>query len=81
MSEKVFRLPDLGEGLEDGEVSAWLVAEGDVVTLNQPLVEIETTKSSVEIPSPHAGRITRLHVGAGEVLRVGEPLVTFDVDD
>lgn len=81
MSERIFRLPDLGEGLEDGEVSAWLVAEGDVVTLNQPLVEIETTKSSVEIPSPHAGRIAKLHVGAGEVLRVGEPLVTFDVTD
>lgn len=81
MSEKIFRLPDLGEGLEDGEVSTWLVAEGDVVTLNQPLVEIETTKSSVEIPSPHAGRIAKLHVAAGEVLRVGEPLVTFDVSD
>lgn len=81
MSEKVFLLPDLGEGLEDGEVSSWLVAEGDVVTLNQPIVEIETAKSAVEIPSPHAGRIAKLHVVEGEVLRVGEPLVTFDVAD
>lgn len=81
MSEKVFRLPDLGEGLEDGQVSAWLVAEGDEVTLNQPIVEIETAKSAVEIPSPHAGRIAKIHVAEGLTLRVGEPLVTFEVAD
>ena len=65
MGERVFALPDLGEGLEEGTVSAWLVAEGDTVELNQPIAEIETAKAVVEMPSPFAGRIVRLHVAAG----------------
>ena len=56
MAERVFAMPDLGEGLEEGEIVAWLVAEGDAVELNQPLVEVETAKAAVEIPSPFAGR-------------------------
>ena len=79
MAERVFVLPDLGEGLEDAVVSAWLVAEGDEVELNQPFVEIETAKATVEIPSPFAGRVARLHVAAGETLAVGAPLVTFEI--
>ena len=80
MGERVFTLPDLGEGLEEAIVSAWLVAEGATVELNQPFVEIETTKATVEVPSPFAGRVAKLHVGAGETLAVGAPLATFEVE-
>ena len=80
MAERVFTLPDLGEGLEEAIVSAWLVAEGATVELNQPFVEIETAKATVEVPSPFAGRLAKLHVGAGETLAVGAPLATFEVE-
>ena len=80
MAERVFPLPDLGEGLEEAIVSAWLVAEGATVELNQPFVEIETAKATVEVPSPFAGRVAKLHVGAGETLAVGAPLATFEVE-
>jgi pyruvate dehydrogenase E2 component (dihydrolipoamide acetyltransferase) len=79
MAERVFALPDLGEGLEEAIVTAWLVSEGDEVELNQPIAEIETAKAAVEMPSPFAGRIVRLHAEAGSTLAVGAPLVTFDV--
>jgi len=79
MAERVFNLPDLGEGLEEAEISAWLVAEGDEVQLNQPLVEVETAKAVVEIPSPFAGRVARVHASAGSTLAVGAPLVTVEV--
>jgi 2-oxoisovalerate dehydrogenase E2 component (dihydrolipoyl transacylase) len=79
MGERVFDLPDLGEGLEEGTISSWLVAEGDEVELNQPIAEIETAKAVVEMPSPYAGRIVRLHVAAGSDAKVGQPLVTFEV--
>ena len=78
MAERVFALPDLGEGLEEGEIVSWLVAEGDEVALNQPLVEVETAKATVEIPSPFAGTIATLHAGSGESVAVGAPLVTFE---
>jgi 2-oxoisovalerate dehydrogenase E2 component (dihydrolipoyl transacylase) len=77
MADRVFALPDLGEGLEEGEIVSWLVAEGDEVELNQPLVEVETAKATVEIPSPFAGTVTKLHAGAGDAVAVGAPLVTF----
>jgi 2-oxoisovalerate dehydrogenase E2 component (dihydrolipoyl transacylase) len=77
--ERVFNLPDLGEGLTDGEVIRWLVAEGDQVTLNQPLVEVETAKAAVELPSPWAGKVTRLHAGEGQAVDVGAPIVTVEV--
>ena len=79
--ERIFLLPDLGEGLEEAEVAAWLVAEGDSVTLNQPIVEVETAKANVEIPSPYAGRIVKVHAPAGATVPVGSALVTFEVDD
>ena len=75
-----FRLPDLGEGLTEGEILSWLVAEGDQVTLNQPLVEVETAKAAVEIPSPYAGVVRTLHHAAGETVDVGSPIITFDTD-
>ena len=80
MAERTFRLPDLGEGLDEAVVDAWLVAEGDVVELNQPIAEIETAKATVEVPSPFAGRVAALHTTAGSTLKVGDPLVTIDVD-
>ena len=79
MADRVFALPDLGEGLEDATVNAWLVKEGEQVSLNQPIVEVETAKATVEIPSPFAGTIARLHAAAGETVKVGAPLVTFDM--
>jgi 2-oxoisovalerate dehydrogenase E2 component (dihydrolipoyl transacylase) len=81
MAERVFAMPDLGEGLEEGEIVAWLLEEGDRVALNQPLVEVETAKATVEIPSPFEGRVTRLHGSVGDAVPVGSPLVTFAVAD
>ena len=75
-----FLLPDLGEGLTEAEIVQWLVAEGDTVTLNQTLAEVETAKAIVELPSPHAGVITALHAGAGDVVAVGAPLVGFEIE-
>ncbi len=72
-----FKLPDLGEGLTEGEVSRWLVAEGDEVAEDDPLVEIQTDKTTVEIPSPAAGSVTRILVAAGEVVPVGTVLVVI----
>jgi pyruvate/2-oxoglutarate dehydrogenase complex dihydrolipoamide acyltransferase (E2) component len=79
MPERVFNVPDLGEGLEDAEIVEWKVSEGDSVELNQPLVEVNTAKALVEIPSPYAGTILKLHGADGEVVKVGGPLVTFAV--
>jgi pyruvate dehydrogenase E2 component (dihydrolipoamide acetyltransferase) len=79
--QRVFVLPDPGEGLEEAEVVEWLVAEGDAVELNQPFVEVETAKAAVEIPSPYAGRVVALHAAEGDVVRVGAPLITFEVDE
>jgi len=73
-------MPDLGEGLEEGTIVEWLVSEGDGVALNQPLVEVETAKAAVEIPSPFAGRVVALHGSRGENVPVGAPLVTFEVE-
>jgi pyruvate dehydrogenase E2 component (dihydrolipoamide acetyltransferase) len=72
-----FKLPDLGEGLTEGEIAKWLVAEGDEVAEDQPLVEIQTDKTTVEIPSPAAGKVARIHVAEGEVVPVGTVLVVI----
>ncbi len=74
-----FLLPDLGEGLPEAEIVAWLVAEGDEVALNQTIAEVETAKAVVEIPSPYAGTVQGLHAAAGDVVLVGSPLVSFAV--
>ena len=75
-----FKLPDLGEGLTEGEILKWLVAAGDEVKLNQPIVEVETAKAAVEVPSPFAGVVTELHFAAGEIVDVGAVIITFDTD-
>lgn len=74
-----FRLPDLGEGLPEAELVQWLVAEGDAVTLNQTIAEVETAKAVVELPSPYAGTIAKLHAEAGDTVEVGSALIDFDV--
>lgn len=74
-----FRLPDLGEGLPEAEIVQWLVAEGDTVTLNQPIAEVETAKAIVELPSPFAGTVRQLHAETGAVVEVGSPLIAIEV--
>ena len=75
-----FKLPDLGEGLTEGEIARWLVAEGQEIAEDDPLVEVQTDKTTVEIPSPAAGRVTRILVGEGEVVPVGTVLVVIGED-
>jgi len=72
-----FTLPDLGEGLEEAEIVAWLVNEGDHVVANQPLVSVETDKAVVEIPSPWSGTIARRFGAKGDLIKVGAALVEF----
>jgi 2-oxoisovalerate dehydrogenase E2 component (dihydrolipoyl transacylase) len=74
---KRFMLPDLGEGLEEAEIVAWHVNEGDHVVADQPLVSVETDKAVVEVPSPWNGRIARLFGVKGDLVKVGAPLVEF----
>ena len=73
-----FKLPDLGEGLTEGEVARWLVAEGQEIAEDDPLVEIQTDKTTVEIPSPAAGTVARILVAEGEVAPVGAVLVVIE---
>ena len=80
MAVQQFLLPDLGEGLEDAEVVAWKVKGGDRVELNQVLVEVNTAKALVEIPSPWAGVVEKLHAAEGGVVNVGQPLVSIRVE-
>jgi pyruvate/2-oxoglutarate dehydrogenase complex dihydrolipoamide acyltransferase (E2) component len=75
-----FKLPDLGEGLTEGEIARWLVAEGQDVAEDDPLVEIQTDKTTVEIPSPAAGKVARILVREGEVVPVGTVLVVIGED-
>lgn len=70
-----FRLPDLGEGLTEGEVARWLVAEGQPVDEDDPLLEVQTDKATVDIPSPYRGTVLRILVGEGELVPVGTELV------
>lgn len=72
---QVFRLPDLGEGLTEAGLVQWLVAVGDTITTDQPIAEVETAKSVVELPSPFAGVVTALHGTAGDTIDVGAPVL------
>ncbi len=74
-----FLMPDLGEGLTEGEINRWLVAEGDVVVVDQPIAEITTEKAVVEVPTPFAGRVATLHGVEGESIAVGTPLISIEV--
>lgn len=79
MSTKTFNLPDLGEGLTEGEVISWEVAVGDTVVVDQVIAVIETAKAQVDLPCPFAGQVSTLHVEAGQILPVGSPLISVDV--
>ncbi|MCH0538691.1 E3 binding domain-containing protein, partial [Streptomyces sp. MUM 203J] len=74
-----FKLPDLGEGLTEAEIVRWLVAVGDVVAIDQPVVEVETAKAMVEVPCPYGGVVTARYGEEGEELPVGAPLLTVAV--
>ncbi|MGZ4613245.1 MAG: biotin/lipoyl-containing protein, partial [Kineosporiaceae bacterium] len=73
-----FRLPDAGEGLTEAEIVTWRVRPGDTVKINDPIVEIETAKSLVELPSPYAGVVTELLVPEGVTVDVGTPIIAVD---
>jgi pyruvate dehydrogenase E2 component (dihydrolipoamide acetyltransferase) len=75
-----FVLPDLGEGLTEAEIVSWHVQVGDIVAVDQDVVEVETAKAVVEIPVPFAGRVAELHAGPGDLLAVGAPLITVSDD-
>ncbi len=77
---KDFALPDLGEGLTESELVSWLVQVGDTVELNQIIAEVETAKALVELPSPFAGRISKLYAEPGSTVLVGTPIVAFEVE-
>ncbi|WP_283136364.1 dihydrolipoamide acetyltransferase family protein [Rhizohabitans arisaemae] len=76
LTDRTFRLPDLGEGLVEAEILEWKVAVGDTVEIDQLVVEVETAKAAVEVPVPFAGVVTGLHAGAGDVIGVGSPLIS-----
>jgi 2-oxoisovalerate dehydrogenase E2 component (dihydrolipoyl transacylase) len=75
-TQRVFTLPDLGEGLTEAEIVTWRVAVGDVIETDQIVVEVETAKAIVDVPCPYPGRVTQLHGVPGELRPVGQPLVT-----
>ena len=81
MSQHVFNLPDVGEGLIEADIVTWKVSVGEEIALNQPLCEIETAKAVVELPSPYAGTVVALHGEVGDTISVDEPLVTIEVLD
>lgn len=78
MSVKTFNLPDLGEGLPEAEIVSWLVAEGDNVQVDQPMLSVETAKAVVEVPAPYTGRIKKIHAPDGTILPTHAPLVDID---
>ncbi|GGM52888.1 dihydrolipoamide acetyltransferase component of pyruvate dehydrogenase complex [Longimycelium tulufanense] len=80
-SVREFLLPDLGEGLTEAEVVRWLVRVGDVVAVDQPVVEVETAKATVEVPCPYAGVVSARHASERETLDVGRPLISVTVEE
>ncbi len=80
MATSDFTLPDVGEGLTEAEIVSWKVKAGDTVTINQVLVEIETAKSLVELPSPFAGTVSALLVEEGQTVEVGTPIISVASD-
>jgi 2-oxoisovalerate dehydrogenase E2 component (dihydrolipoyl transacylase) len=75
-----FHLPDLGEGLAEAEIVRWHVQAGDRISVDQPMVAVETAKAVVEVPSPYSGIVRKLHGAAGDVVATGAPLIEFEVD-
>ena len=75
---KIFKLPDLGEGLQEAEIVQWHVKPGDTVKTDQPMVSVETAKAIVDIPAPYEGKVTRLYGNVGDIAHIGAPLVAFE---
>ncbi len=78
MSQQIFTLPDLGEGLAEAELVRWLVSPGDTIAVDAPVAEVETAKATVEVPSPFGGVIAALHGIEGATIAVGSPLITVE---
>ena len=78
--KKTFHLPDLGEGLPDATIVEWLVKEGGTVTLDAPLVSMETAKAVVEVPSPFSGKLAKIYGKDGDVIATGAALADFEID-
>lgn len=78
MNTKLFTLPDLGEGLSEAEVREWYVQEGDLLTLDQPMISVETAKAVVDIPAPFAGKLTKRFGQPGDAIKTGHPIAEFD---
>ncbi len=81
MTEQTFVLPDVGEGLTEAEIVQWRVAPGDSVAVNDVIVEIETAKSLVELPSPYSGTVGELLASEGSTVEVGAPIITIGSAD
>lgn len=77
----VFHLPDLGEGLAEAEIREWYVKVGDEVTVDQPLVSLETAKAVVDVPAPYAGRVTQLHGKVNDIIKTHAPLITIETNE
>ena len=75
-----FELPELGEGIEEADVLKVLVAPGDAINEEDPIIEIETEKATVEVPAPHAGSISAVLVAAGDTIKVGQAIVAIESD-
>ena len=80
MANSDFTLPEVGEGLTEAEIVSWKVKAGDTVIVNQVLVEIETAKSLVELPSPFAGTVSALLVAEGQTVEVGTPIISVSAE-
>ena len=78
MAVQEYKLPDVGEGLTEAEIVSWRVKVGDTIAVNDVVVEIETAKSLVELPSPYAGTVTAILVPEGETVAVGTPIIAVD---
>ncbi len=77
---EIFKMPDIGEGMAEGEIANWLVKVGDTIKEEDAVAEVQNDKLLQEILSPYGGKITKLFVEAGTVVKVGEPLIEFDGD-
>ncbi|MGE4232732.1 MAG: dihydrolipoamide acetyltransferase family protein [Bacteriovoracia bacterium] len=75
-----FKLPEIGEGVHEGEIVKWLVKAGDSIAVDQPVVEVMTDKATVEIPSPNAGKVVQLHSKEGDIIKVGQTIMTLDAE-
>ena len=76
---KQFKLPDVGEGLTEADIIRWAVKPGDTIAVNQTIVEVETAKAAVELPSPYAGVVSALHVAEGDTVPVGTAIISIEV--